>query len=137
MLRRSSEPLGPGRSLGSLIEDLLGQLGHFIDQKLNLLRLELEHDLGLLVRYVVILVIGGAIAALGLVLVAVALALWVAGLLGSGPAGFGLTGIAFLGLGAIVVAVRGRRGIDPSRRHALQRTTGELRKDAQWLSSGR
>ena len=137
MLRPSSEPLGPGRSLGSLIEDLFGQLGRFLDRKLNLLRLELEHDLSLLVRYVVILAVGGAIAALGVVLLAIALALLVAGLLGSGPAGFGLTGIAFLTLGAIVVAVRVRRGIDPSRRHALQRTTGELRKDAQWLSSGR
>jgi hypothetical protein len=42
MLRRPSEPSGQGRSLSSLIEDLLGQLGHFIDQKLNLVRLELE-----------------------------------------------------------------------------------------------
>jgi len=123
--------------VGSLIEDLLGQLGHFIDQKLNLLRLELEHNLALLVQHLVILVIGGAIAALGLVLVAVALALGVAGLLGSASAGFAATGIAFLALGAIIVAVRVRRRVDPSRRHALQRTTGELRKDAQWLSNGR
>jgi len=137
MLRRPSEPSGQGRSVGSLIEDLLGQLGHFIDQKLNLLRLELEHNLALLVRHLVILVIGGAIAALGLVLVAVALALGVAGLLGSASAGFAATGIAFLALGAIIVAVRVRRRVDPSRRHALQRTTGELRKDAQWLSNGR
>ncbi len=137
MLRRPSEPSGQGRSVGSLIEDLLGQLGHFIDQKLNLLRLELEHNLALLVQHLVILVIGGAIAALGLVLVAVALALGVAGLLGSASAGFAATGIAFLALGAIIVAVRVRRRVDPSRRHALQRTTGELRKDAQWLSNGR
>lgn len=137
MLLRPSEPSGRGRNLGSLIEDLLGQFGHFIDQKLNLLRLELEHNLALLVRHLVILVIGGAIAALGLVLVAVGLALWVADLLGSASAGFGVTGVAFLALGAIVVAVRVRRGADPSRRHALQQTTGELRKDAQWLSSGR
>ena len=137
MPRRPSEPSGHGRSLSSLIEDLLGQLGHFIDQKLNLVRLELEHNLALLGRHLVILVIGGAIAALGLVLVAMALALWVAGLLGSASAGFGVTGIAFLALGAILVAARLRRGVDPSRRHALQRTTGELRKDEQWLSSGR
>ena len=137
MPRRPSEPSGQGRSVGSLIEDLLGQLGHFIDQKLNQLRLELEHNLALLVRHLVILVIGGAIAALGLVLVAVALALGVAGLLGSASAGFAVTGTVFLALGAIIVAVRVRRGVDPSRRHALQRTTGELRKDAQWLSNGR
>ena len=123
--------------MGGLIEDLLGQLGHFIDQKLNLLRLELEHNLALLVRHVIVLVIGGAVAALGLVLVAVALALWVAGLLGSASAGFALTGVVFLALGAIIVAVRVRGGVDSPRRHALQRTTGELRKDAQWLSSGR
>jgi len=100
-------------------------------------RLELEHNLALLVRHLVILVIGGAIAALGLVLVAVALALGVAGLLGSASAGFAAAGIAVLALGAIIVAVRVRRRVDPSRRHALQRTTGELRKDAQWLSNGR
>jgi hypothetical protein len=39
-----------------------------------------------------------------------ALALWVAGLLGSASAGFGVTGIAFLALGAILVAARLRRG---------------------------
>lgn len=41
MLRRPAGPSEGGRSAGGLIEDLLGQLGHFIDQKLNLLRLEL------------------------------------------------------------------------------------------------
>src|SRR5512132_2918794 len=134
MLRRPTGPSEGGRSVGGLIEDLLGQLGHFIDQKLNLLRLELEHNLALLVRHLVVLVIGGAVAALGLVLVAVALAFWVAGLLGSASAGFALTGLFFLALGGIIVVVRVRRGIDPSRRHALQRTTEGLRKDAQWLS---
>src|SRR6266566_4732537 len=96
MLRRPAGPSQEGRSVGGLIEDLLGQLGHFIDQKLNLLRLELEHNLALLVRHLLVLVIGGAIAALGLVLVAVALAFWVAGLLGSTSTGFALTGLVFL-----------------------------------------
>ena len=137
MLRRPAGPSQEGRSVGGLIEDLLGQLGHFIDQKLNLLRLELEHNLALLVRHLLVLVIGGAIATLGLVLVAVALAFWVAGLLGSTSTGFALTGLVFLALGGIIVGVCVRRGVDPSRRHALQRTAEGLRKDVQWLNNGR
>jgi hypothetical protein len=45
MLRRPSEPSGEARSLAGLIEDLLGQLAQFLDQKLSLLRLELEDNL--------------------------------------------------------------------------------------------
>jgi uncharacterized membrane protein YqjE len=133
MLRHRVE--GPG--LGSLVEDLLGQIAYFIDQKVSLLRLELEQDIVLLVRHLVVLAIGGAIAGLGVVLGAMALAFWVAGAVGSMAVGFGVTGLALLAIGAIIVAIRVGRGVDPSRSRALARTTSELRKDARWLSNGR
>jgi uncharacterized membrane protein YqjE len=137
MLRRPSEPGGEARSLGGLIEDLLGQLAQFLDQKLSLLRLEIEHNLAQLIRHLVVLVIGGAVAGLGLILLAMALAFWIAGQLGSAAAGFGVTGIVFLGVGAIIVGIRVGRGVDPSRRRALSRTTTELGKDSRWLANGR
>jgi uncharacterized membrane protein YqjE len=137
MLRRPSEPSGEARSLGGLIEDLLGQLAQFLDQKLSLLRLELEHNLAQLIRHLVVLVIGGAVAGLGLILLAMALAFWIAGQLGSASAGFGVTGIVFLAIGAIIVGIRVGRGVDPSRRRALSQTTTELRKDSRWLGNGR
>jgi len=137
MLRRPSEPRGEGPGLGSLVEDLLGQIAYFIDQKVSLLRLELEQDVALVIRHLVVLAIGGAIAGLGLVLGTMALAFWVAGSVGSVAAGFGVTGLAFLAIGAIIVAIRVGRGVDRSRSRALARTTSELRKDARWLSNGR
>jgi uncharacterized membrane protein YqjE len=137
MLRRPSEPSGEARSLAGLIEDLLGQLAQFLDQKLSLLRLELEDNLAQLIRHLVVLVIGGAVAGLGLILLAMALAFWIAGHLGSASGGFGVTGIVFLAVGAIIVGIRVSRGVDPSRRRALARTTTVPREDSRWRANER
>ena len=139
MLHRVSHPGEPaayGRGFGSVIEELLGHVAHFLDQKLVLLRLELEENLGALGRRLVMVAVGAALAGLGLMLASIALALWIARVAGSLPAGFALTGGGLLGVGVIVVAVRVRRGLFPQRHLLPDRTTHELRADARWLRNG-
>ena len=133
---QSGDPDASGRSLGGLVQDLLGHVAEFLDQKLMLLRLEFEENLGALVRHVAILAVGGAIGGLGMLLTSIALALWLADLMRSLTAGFGVTGGALLLLGALIVAVRLRRGVIPQGRLLPDRTTKELRADARWLKNG-
>ncbi len=124
-----------GRSIFALVEELLRNTAKLLDQKLMLLRLEVEDSLGTLMRHVAVLLIGGALAGLGLVLSSIALALWIGSQVGSTIAGYALTGAGFLLAGAVLVAVRVSRGIGPQRPLA-GRTMKELEKDTQWLKSG-
>src|SRR5258705_8495506 len=96
---RGAEPPEAGRSVLGLIEDLLGHTVRLLDQKLLLLRLEVEESLGLLMRHLAVLVCGGALLGLGLVLASIALALWIGNHLGSALAGFAVTGGGFPLLG--------------------------------------
>jgi hypothetical protein len=100
-----------------------------------LLRLEVEDSLGTLMRHLAVLLIGGALAGLGLVLSSIALALWIGSQVGSTIAGYALTGFGFLLAGAVLVAVRVSRGVGPQRPLA-GRTIKELEKDTRWLKSG-
>jgi len=124
-----------GRSIFALVEELLRNTAKLLDQKLMLLRLEVEDSLGTLIRHLAVLLIGGALAGLGLVLSSIALALWIGSQVGSTIAGYALTGAGFLLAGAVLVAVRVSRGIGPQRPLA-GRTMKELEKDTQWLKSG-
>jgi putative superfamily III holin-X len=124
-----------GRSIFALVEELLRNTAKLLDQKLMLLRLEVEDSLGTLMRHLAVLLIGGALAGLGLVLSSIALALWIGSQVGSTIAGYALTGAGFLLAGAVLVAVRVRRGVGPQRPLA-GRTMKELEKDTQWLKSG-
>ncbi len=124
-----------GRSIFALVEELLRNTAKLLDQKLMLLRLEVEDSLGTLMRHLAVLLIGGALAGLGLVLSSIALALWIGSQVGSTIAGYALTGAGFLLAGAVLVAVRVSRGIGPQRPLA-GRTMKELEKDTQWLKSG-
>jgi len=123
-----------GRSIFALVEELLRNTAKLLDQRLMLLRLEVEDSLGTLMRHVSVLLIGGALAGMGLVLSSIALALWIGSQVGSTIAGYALTGAGFLVAGAILVAVRLSRGIGPQRPLA-GRTMKELEKDARWLKS--
>src|SRR5438034_1304987 len=113
---RGAEPPEAGRSVLGLVEDLLGHAVRLLDQKLLLLRLEVEESLGLLMRHLAVLVCGGALLGLGLVLASIALALWIGNHLGSPLAGFAVTGGGFLLMGAVLVAVRLHLGVGPKRR---------------------
>src|SRR5262249_58769906 len=66
MLLRDSrgEHPDPGRSIFGLIEELLGKTTRLLDQKLTLLRLEVEESVGTLLRHVAVLIAGGVVAGL-------------------------------------------------------------------------
>jgi hypothetical protein len=123
-----------GRGIFALVEELLRNTAKLLDQKLMLLRLEVEDSLGTLMRHLAVLLIGGALGGLGLVLSSIALALWIGSQIGSTIAGYALTGAGFLLAGIVLVAVRLRRGIGPQRPLA-GRTIKELEKDTRWLKS--
>jgi hypothetical protein len=103
-----------------------------LDQKLTLLRLEVEESVGLLMRHVAVIVCGGVLAGLGLVLASIALALWIGNYLGSALAGFAITGAGFFVVGAVMVAVH--LGVGP-KRLVPERSVKELEKDSRWIKS--
>src|SRR5262249_62029377 len=76
MLLRDSrgDPPDAGRSIFGLIEELLGKTTRLLDQKLTLLRLEVEESVGTLLRHVAVLIAGGVVAGPRLVLAGFALA---------------------------------------------------------------
>ena len=129
-----AEPPDTGRSILSLIEELLGKTTRLLDQKLTLLRLEVEESVGTLLRHLAVLIAGSVVAGLGLVLASFALALWIGDLLGSAPAGFAIVAGAFLVIGVVVIAVRLKRGVGP-RRLVPERTVKELEEDTRWIKS--
>lgn len=129
-----AEPLETGRSLFGLIEELLGKTTRLLDQKLTLLRLEVEEGVATLLRHLAVLVAGAVLAGLGLVLASFALALWIGSLLGSAPAGFAMVGGALLLIGVAVIGVRFKRGVGP-RRLVPERTAKELEKDTRWIKN--
>jgi len=138
MLLRETRRADPpeGRSVLGLVEDLLGYTVRLLDQKITLLRLEVEESLGLLMRHVAVIVCGGALVGLGLVLSSIALALWIGNHLGSTLAGFAITGAGFLAVGIVMVAVRVHLGVGP-KRLVPERTVKELEKDSRWIKSAR
>jgi hypothetical protein len=127
---------GARRSIFDLLEDLLSHTAKLLEQRLMLLRLEVEDTLGTLMRRLAVLLIGGALAGLGLVLASMALALWVGSQVGSIVAGYALTGAGFLLAGAVIVAVRLKLGVRPQLPVA-ERTMKELEKDTRWVKIDR
>src|SRR5262244_3389000 len=111
MLLRESRGEHPdaGRSIFGLIEELLGKTTRLLDQKLTLLRLEVEESVGTLLRHVAVLIAGGVVAGLGLVLASFALALWIGDRLGDAAGGFAIVGGTLLLVGVVVIAVRLKR----------------------------
>src|SRR5262245_36625207 len=132
---RGAEPPDTGRSIFGLVEELLAKTVRLFDQKLMLLRLEVEESVGQLLRHVAVVVAGGVVAGLGLVLASMALALWIGDRLGSAAAGFALTGAGFLVVGVAVVLIRLRLGVGP-KRFIPERSVKELEKDSRWIKSG-
>ena len=137
LFHETRSPEGPdsARSIFALIEELLGKTTRLLDQKLTLLRLEVEDSVGQLMRHVAVVLVGGALVGLGLVLSSIALALWIGNYLGSTLGGFAVTGAAFLLVGAILVTLRVQQGVGP-KRLLPERTLKELEKDTRWITSG-
>lgn len=131
---RGPERPDTARSIFALIEELLGKTTRLLDQKLTLLRLEVEDSVGQLMRHMAVVLVGGALAGLGLVLSSIALALWIGNYLGSTLGGFAVTGAAFLLVGAVLVTLRVQRGVGP-KRLLPERTLKELEKDTRWIKT--
>lgn len=115
-----------------LVERLIGEVGTLLDQKLALLTLELKSQGAAVARGVAALLVGVALALLGLLVLALAAALWLGTAIQSMPGGFGLVGGALLLIGGGVAAVVRRR---LSAEHlGPQETVKELRRDAKWIT---
>ena len=135
----TSLDLREGHDLPSLVERLAQDLAKLVDQKLTLLKIELNEEVSAYLRGSIAILAGVVVATVGFALVNVALAfgitVLVAGLDISQPAkyalGFVISGIAYLAIGAIVILVaknrRARQGIVP------RRSVQELQRDKEWL----
>lgn len=118
-------------SFGSLVNRLLNEILRLLDQKFTLLKLELREELGAAVRRSALLAVGGVVAALGNVLLIVALAVWVGELVGSIPGGFAIVGGVFV-LGGVILLLSMRRQL--AEQHFVPRqTVQELRRDVEWI----
>jgi len=125
--------------LPSLLERLADDVTKLFDQKLALLKVEVREEVDAYVKGAIVIAAGGIVAAVGFALANVALAFVVSSLFSdwdmSQPAkyalGFSLTGLAYLFIGGIVIALTRNRlakqGIIP------RRTVQELGKDKEWL----
>jgi len=135
----TSLDLREGHDLPSLVERLAQDLAKLLDQKLTLLKIELNEELSAYLRGSMAILAGVVVAAVGFALVNVALAfgitVLVSGLDLSQPAkyalGFVITGISYLVLGAIVIVVAksrlARQGVVP------RRSVQELKRDKEWI----
>jgi uncharacterized membrane protein YqjE len=118
-------------SFGSLINRLLNEILRLLDHKFTLLKLELREELGAAVRRSALMAIGGVAAALGSILLIVALAVWVGELVGSIPGGFAIVGGVFV-LGGVILFLSMRRQL--AGQHVVPRqTVQELRRDVEWI----
>ena len=131
--RAAPEPIhdvdGPG--FATLLSRLLGDVQRLFDQKLALLKLELQEELGALARRSGLLAAGGALAALGGLLLLIALAIWLGELVGSLAGGFAIVGGALaIGGGALLGTMRQRLS---RQRLVPELSAQELRRDVQWI----
>lgn len=122
---------GGAASFGSLVNRLLNEILRLLDQKFTLLKLELREELGAAARRSALLAVGGVVAALGSLLLIVALAIWVGELMGSMPGGFAVVG-GVLALGGVLLLLSMRRQL-AEQRFTPRQTVQELRRDAEWI----
>jgi uncharacterized membrane protein YqjE len=128
-------------NLPSLFSRLGEEVVQLFDSKLSLLKVEIKEEVNAYFRGGILMILGGIIAAIGFAFLNVAIAFGVSTLFDnstlSQPAkyaiGFVTTGLVYVILGAIVVAVVKNRlakyDLVPNR------TVEELRKDKQWLKN--
>jgi uncharacterized membrane protein YqjE len=118
-------------SFGSLVNRLLNDFLRLLDQRLTLLKLELREELGAAVRRSALMAVGGVVAALGSILLIVALAVWVGELVGSIPGGFAIVGGVFV-LGGVILLLSMRRQL-AGQTFVPRQTVQELRRDVEWI----
>jgi uncharacterized membrane protein YqjE len=127
------------KDLPSLIEQLAGDVGRLVDQKVTLLKLEIKEEVQAYVRGSIAILAGAIVAAVGFALANTALAFAISTFFAnttlSQPAryavGFVITGALYLVVGVTAILFAKNRltkqGIIP------QRTVQELEKDKEWL----
>lgn len=123
---------------------MLSRLGDHVmallDAKVGLLKIELKEEGSVYARLAALIAVGGVIAAIGFLLVNVAIAFFISRLFVESfsepiayALGFVVTGAIYLVVGAILVVVmKNRLGAQSA---APQRSMEELRKDKQWLKN--
>ena len=123
---------------------MLSRLGDHVmallDAKVGLLKIELKEEAGVYTRLAGMIAVGGVIAAIGFLLVNVAIAFFISRLFVESftepvayALGFVVTGALYLVVGAILVVVMKNRLAAQSA--APQRSMEEFRKDKQWLKN--
>jgi uncharacterized membrane protein YqjE len=147
-LERRATAAAPARvPEGTEIDQLptmFGKLGddvmQLLDAKLGLLKLEMKEEAGVYTRLGAMLAAGGALAAIGFLLVNVAVAFFISRLFVASftepiayALGFVVTGALYLIIGGILVTVMKNRLTKHSA--APQRSIDEFRKDKQWLKN--
>jgi uncharacterized membrane protein YqjE len=125
-------PTGPPGRFFDLVERLIGEVATLLDKKLDLLTLELKTQGAALVQGVIALLAGVALASVGLLLLAIAAAVWIGTRINSIPGGYGIVGAALVVLGAVLmVAMRSRLS---ATQLAPRESVRELRRDAKWIT---
>jgi hypothetical protein len=128
---RADEGGDGSASFGSLISRLLNEVVQLLNQRLDLLKLELQEEIGAAGRRVGLLAVGGVIAGLGAFYLVTALAIWFGELVGTMPGGFAIMGgglglVGGLLLAAMTARLRGQRFVP-------RQTAQELRRDVEWI----
>jgi uncharacterized membrane protein YqjE len=118
--------------LGELLRRLISEIRTLIDQRLTLLRIELNEQLAVIARDLILIAVGVGLLAIASLLLMTALALWVGHTIGSLAGGFGLLGVAALVLGGVLTATA---IVELRRRRFAPRTREELRRDVEWMKT--
>ena len=124
-------PPGQPPRLFDLVDRLIREVGTLLDTKAALLTLEIKQQLSAALRRLVTIAVGAVLAAAGLLLVGMALALWVADRIGSAAGGYGIVGAALAIIGGAAIAVMSRQL--KSQTIKPKETVQELRRDAKWI----
>lgn len=123
---------GPdGASVGDSVRRLTDALSRLLRDHLALFRAELQRDLKVVGRDVVLAAMGIPGLLLGYALLMVALSLLLARWI-TPVGGFALVGAVNLLAGGVLVAVFGRR-LASKDRPSLERTTDAIKEDGRWL----
>lgn len=138
-LQTTTQP--DNENLPSLFSRLADDVMQLFDAKINLLKVELKEEAKTFTNAGIMMAVGGIVAAIGFALVNVAVALGVSVLFAnadiSQPAkyalGFGITGLFYVIVGAIVVSVVKNRLANAD--VVPGRSVEELRKDKEWLKN--
>lgn len=129
-----TRPSSPPGSLLDLAGQLMTDVARLVDQRLELLRLELRQEASDAMKKVGLVGAGATMASVGLAFLLLALGLWVGDLVGSRSGGLAIVGGAFCLAGG-ALGFLGARAL--RRQRLMPETMLQLRRDAQWIQSSK